>query len=90
MINNWYRRIAGEETYSQPANGTVLGSFRNPMQIIMNAMANPSAFVKEQFPDVPDNIRNDPNAVLNYLKQTRGNKFAQQMQQISGMQGGFR
>ena len=48
----------------------------NPMQQIqhiMNAMRNPAAFVQEQFPDVPENLRNNPDAVLNYLAQTRGN-----------------
>lgn len=92
MVNNWYQRIAGEAVKTpSPANPnrTVLGSFQNPAQFIMNAMANPAAFVQEQFPDVPENIRNNPNAVLNYLQQTRGSRFTQQMQQVSGMQGGF-
>ena len=79
-MNNWYNRIAGQ-TPSAP---------QNPMQIIMNAMNNPVAFVKEQFPDVPENIINNPNAVLNYLQQTRGNMFTQQMQQVYGMRGGAR
>ena len=82
-MNNWYNRIN-----PQPQQPIV--QFNNPMQqaqYIAQAMRNPIAFVQEQFPDVPENIRNNPNAVLQYLSQTRGNKFIQQMQQVSGMRG---
>ena len=82
-MNNWYNRIN-----PQPQQPRV--QFNNPMQqaqYIAQAMRNPIAFVQEQFPDVPENVRNNPNAVLQYLSQTRGNKFIQQMQQVSGMRG---
>lgn len=48
---------------------------------IMQSMQNPAAFVKQQFPDIPENILNDPNQVLQYLQQTRGisNEQIQQM-----------
>ena len=85
-MNNWYNRIVGA-----PKNQAIPRQM-NPMQqaqYIMNAMRNPVVFVQEQFPDVPENIRNNPDAVLNYLAQTRGNQFIQQMQQVSGMQGGI-
>lgn len=89
-MNNWYNRINGAQpTVQKPSSQPI--RFQNPiqqMQYIMNAMRNPVVFVSEQFPDVPENIRNNPDAVLNYLSQTRGNKFIQQMQQVSGMQGG--
>ena len=39
---------------------------------IRQAMQNPAVFVKEHFPDIPDSISNNPNAILNYLQQTRG------------------
>ena len=80
-MNNWYNRIiqAPQPIKSAPTH--------NPFQIIMNAMRNPAAFVQEQFPDVPENIRNNPDAVLKYLQQTRGAQFTQQMQQVSGMNG---
>lgn len=84
-MNNWYNRIVNAPT----SQGTP--QRMNPMQqaqYITNAMRNPAAFVQEQFPDVPENLRNNPDAVLNYLAQTRGNRFIQQMQQVSGMQGG--
>lgn len=50
---------------------------------IMQSMQNPAAFVKQQFPDVPDNILNDPNQVLQYLQQTRNISNAQ-LQQMLG------
>ena len=38
----------------------------------VQAMKNPAVFVKKCFSDIPDEISNDPNKILNYLKQTRG------------------
>lgn len=49
--------------------------FMNPVQrinYIMQAVRNPAAFVKRAIPDLPDDISNDPNRILQYLKQTRG------------------
>ena len=49
--------------------------FANPMQkmqYIMQAMRNPAAFVKQNLPDIPDAISNNPNQILQYLQQTRG------------------
>ena len=82
-MNNWYNRINKIQP-SKPNN------FQNPMQqanFVMQAMRNPVAFVSEQFPDVPENIRNNPNEVLNYLQRTRGNQLIQDIQRISGMNG---
>lgn len=82
-MNNWYNRI----NKVQPVQQT---RFQNPIQqanYIMQAMKNPAAFIQEQFPDVPENIRNNPNDVLNYLQQTRGNKLMQDIQRISVMNG---
>ena len=50
---------------------------------IMQSMQNPAAFVKQQFPDIPENILNDPNQVLQYLQQTR-NISNEQIQQMMG------
>ena len=46
----------------------------NPLQkmnYIMQAMQNPAAFVRQAFPDIPAQIQNDPNQILQYLQQTR-------------------
>lgn len=48
--------------------------FQNPIQkanYILQTLRNPSAFVREQFPDVPDSIVNDPNQTLQYIQKTR-------------------
>lgn len=82
-MNNWYNRINKVQQVQQTR-------FQNPIQqanYIMQAMKNPAAFIQEQFPDVPENIRNNPNDVLNYLQQTRGNKLMQDIQRISVMNG---
>lgn len=50
---------------------------------IMSTMQNPAAFVKQQFPDIPDNILNDPNQILQYLQQTR-NISNDQLQHLMG------
>lgn len=39
---------------------------------VMQAMTNPAAFAKQQFPDIPNDILNDPQQILRYLQQTRG------------------
>jgi len=49
----------------------------------MAAMRNPAAFVKQQFPDVPDSMLNNPQQILGYLQQTRG-IGNDQIQQILG------
>ena len=49
--------------------------FANPVQrmsYIMQAMRNPAAFMKQVFPDIPDQIQNNPNMILDYLQRTRG------------------
>ena len=49
--------------------------FQNPMQkmnYIMQAMRNPAAFVKQHLPNIPDQIANDPNQILQYMQQNMG------------------
>lgn len=42
------------------------------MQLMLQAMQNPAAFVNRMIPDIPKNISNDPNQILQYLQRTRG------------------
>lgn len=61
--------------------------FMNPFQqanYIMQAMQNPPGFVKQQLPDIPDEILNDPNKILGYMQQKYGITNAQ-IQQVAGM-----
>ena len=94
-MNAWYDRVAGNPVQQLPqmSGGPV---FQNPLQkvnYIMQAMTNPAQFVKQHFPDIPDNILNDPNQVGQYLQQRFGapSPQAQQFmrQNMYGQKGGF-
>lgn len=64
--------------------------FRNPAeraQYIMQALMNPAAFVRQQFPDIPNNIQNDPSQIFNYLQRTRNPVSDQQVQRAQQMAG---
>ena len=50
---------------------------------IYQAMQNPAEFVRRMVPDLPPEISNDPNKILQYLQQTRGISN-EQIQQIAG------
>ena len=76
-MNPLYQQLMGNPNSQNSPVGNFSGAiqFQNPMQkmqYIMQAMTNPAAFIKQHFPDIPDNIQNDPNQILNYLKQSRG------------------
>jgi hypothetical protein len=60
----------------------MIGAYQKVNQL-MQTLQNPAAFVKQQFPDIPDNIMNDPNQILQYLQQTR-NISNEQLQQLTG------
>lgn len=73
MINPWYNVVNNVQPVQQQASGQPM--FQNPMQkvqYILQAMRNPAAFVKQVFPDIPNEISNNPNQILAYLQQTRG------------------
>ena len=61
--------------YDRIMNGMMMPQIpMNPMQrmnLVMQAMQNPAAFVRQKFPDIPDNIANDPGQILQYLQRTR-------------------
>ena len=63
----------------------MMGAYQKVNQI-MQSMQNPAAFVKQQFPDVPENILNNPNQVLQYLQQTR-NISNEQLHGMLGYRG---
>lgn len=56
-------------------------------QAIYQSMRSPQAFVKQQFPDIPNEIMGDPQRILSYIQQTRNisdeqlNQIAAQMRQ---------
>ena len=69
MANPLFDALNGQQVMQQaPAIPT--GPIQNT-NAIMQAMRNPAAFVKQQFPDIPEDIANDPNQVLQYIQRTR-------------------
>lgn len=63
----------------------------NPMQkigFVRQAMANPGLLIKQRFPDIPDQIMNDPGQILAYLQRTRG-ITDQQIRQLTSQFGGM-
>lgn len=66
--------MPGPQQAQQPAGFSGI-RFQNPMQkmnYIMQALRNPAAFVKQHLPNIPDEIVNDPNRVLQYMQQNMG------------------
>ena len=85
-MNSWYNRITGVIP-QQPQTQQSGMQFQNPIQkaqYIMQTLTNPGAFVRQQFPDIPQGIENDPNKVLNYLMQSRGITQQQLQQKMMG------
>lgn len=91
MVNPLFQQFfGGGMPSSQPPQMPKMMPNQNPMQMmanVMRAMMNPAAFVKQYFPDIPDNIQNDPNQVFNYLQQTRPQVTGQQIQQAQQTAG---
>lgn len=53
----------------------VMPNMTNPMQraaYMMEAMRNPAAFVRNVFPNMPREISNDANRVLQWMQQNLG------------------
>ena len=79
MINPLYSMSFGNSFQSQPQSFN-MPTFQNPIQkanYIMQAMQNPAAFVRQILPNIPQDISNDPNRILQYLQQNCGVTNAQ-------------
>ena len=82
MVNPLYRMYNfGQPMQNQRSNM----SLGQKIMMAMQAMQNPSAFIKQNFPDIPAEIQNDPNQILGYLQRTRGitSQDIQNVQQIA-------
>lgn len=66
---------------AMPMGRAAMNPFQK-MQMVMQAMRNPAGYLKEKFPDIPDQYMNDPNLIMQYLQQSR-NISNQQVQQIA-------
>ena len=47
-----------------------LGGQQNPMQMFQQFRQNPAQFLMQRKLNVPQNIMNDPNAIINHLMQS--------------------
>ena len=77
-MNPLYNMLMGSN--APPQQGLI-----NPIQranAIYQAMRNPAAFVQQALPDLPPEIANDPNRILQWLQQTRGISN-EQIQQVA-------
>lgn len=60
-----------------PAQAPVRPPVRRPMNpaqmmsAVIQHMNNPFGFLKQQFPDIPDELANNPGGIMQYLQQTR-------------------
>lgn len=86
-MNPLYQMLSGG---ASPMRGAPSFMPQNPvqqLQAILQAMTNPAAFMKQQFPDIPDEISNNPGQIFNYLQQTRGGVTGQQVQEAQQLAG---
>ncbi len=58
------------QSYANPAMQMPMTPMQK-MNLVMQAMQNPIAVVRQRFPDIPDSIANDPNQIFQYLQRTR-------------------
>lgn len=62
----------------------------NPLQMLQQLKSNPMQFLMQRRMNIPQNIANDPNAIINHLLQTgqvsqeQINRAYQQMGQLRG------
>lgn len=67
---------------TQPQQMPIANTPVSRANAIYQAMMNPAAFVRQAIPDLPSQIANDPNQILQYLQQT-GRVTPQQIQQVA-------
>ena len=87
-MNPLFQQLVGGMAQNQQVPAP---NMMNPLQrinFIRQAMTNPAAFIKQRFPDIQDQMMNDPNQILNYLQSTRGISN-QQIQQLKNQFGGM-
>ena len=85
-MNPLYQQLMNNTSMQQPQVSNINPNPIQKMDFIRKAMANPGLLIKQRFPDIPDNIMQDPNAILLYLQRTRGitNQQIQQLMQTYG------
>ena len=59
-----------------------MNQYQNIMNIARQMMRNPQQAVMQAFPDMPQEIQNDPNQIMNWIQQN--GRINPQMYQIAG------
>ena len=87
-MNPLFNMLMGNQSgmpQMQPAQPQQMPMANTPVSTanaIYQAMRNPAAFIRQAIPDLPPQIANDPNQILQYLQQT-GRVTPQQIQQVA-------
>ncbi len=87
-MNPLFNMLMGNQSgmpQMQPAQPQQMQISNTPVSranAIYQAMVNPAAFVRQAIPDLPPEISNDPNRILQYMQQT-GRVTPQQIQQVA-------
>lgn len=89
MANPLYNSLIQQQGQQQ-MSGMQFANPMQKMQYMMQAMRNPAAFVKQHFPDIPNEISGNPNQILQYLQQTRGISNADIQQLMNQIPYGMR
>lgn len=71
-MNPLYEQLMGRGAAVSPSSFSPPANPMQRMGMLMQAMQNPAAFVKQAFPDIPDEISGNPGQILTYLQQSRG------------------
>lgn len=90
MMNPWYETVTSVPPIMQQSSGIQFNNPLQKMQYIMQAMRNPALFVKQHFPDIPDNIINNPNAILDYWRNNMGLTDADIQRVTGGLPNAYR
>ena len=59
-----------------------MNQYQQVMNMARQMMQNPQQAVANAFPDIPQEIRNDPNQIMNWIQQN--GRINPQMYQIAG------
>lgn len=84
-MNPLFNMLMGNQSGMQPTQPQQMPIANTPVSranAIYQAMMNPAAFVRQAIPDLPPQISNDPNQILQYLQQT-GRVTQEQIQQVA-------
>lgn len=86
MSNPWYGIVNGAKAPMNPPM-QVQPQYQPTMADFWQAMQNPAAYMKQQFPDIPDSMLGNPAQIMQYLQRTRNISDQQVSQAAMQVQG---